>query len=186
MLASIGFEASGGANPISSATFDSVAPSSTISYGPDGCGCGTTGAAMALWINPSTGSSKTFSVTFSGSVTVSVQLIPVYGINQTGTRGTSWRDQGSGTDFHTASGNSATISNAIVSVSGDVVADNVSSFGSSITVGGSQTQDFNTHPGLSSLFQGGSHITASGSTTTMTWTLSSTFWGSIGISLIPG
>lgn len=163
---------------ISAMTYNGVAANS-ITNQTDGCACAVSRSALAIFINPTTGSSQTLSATFTGSF-ISFTAVPVYGINQTGTVGNSWRT------VQTASGNSTTASvNVSNAVSGDAVVDVVSAYVQALTPDGSQTTLVaSNQPGGGGTHWGASRKTASGATT-MQWTLTSSYWSAIGVALIP-
>lgn len=151
----------------------------------EGATAGVYFGGLALWINPTSGSSIPLTFTFTGGDFVA-DVFPICGINQTGTVGNSFHagitsnDGGSGAPSPT----SVVVSNAL---SGEKVIDSVLVSDTTMTVGGSQTQlDKILNPAGDGFSWGTSSQDATGSTT-MQWTYTgSQFWAQAGISLIPG
>lgn len=165
-------------------TFNSVAMTAMQASKADGAG--TAKVTQFLMINPPTGTHTLVCTQTSSAITLLAQ--PVFGVNQTGTVGNSWRalptstnDGGSGT---------ATSTITVTTVANDFVIDCTNIFNdASFTVGSTiaQVQLYNSPNNVGgSNGIGVSYFVATGVSTTMTWTMASTFWSHCAVALIPG
>ena len=145
--------------------------------------------ATFVLVNPATGA-NTLACTFGGTVSSIggvIQAIPLYGVNQTGTVGNSWRTPP--TPTNDGGGGTVTASITATTVSGDLVIDAVEEFNQTLgSPGAGQTSQFVTSSdGFGNVEgRGISTKTATTTSTTMTWTFTSTFWQQHAVAFIPG
>lgn len=119
-----------------------------------------------LWYRKNVGTgSKTIDVVLDGGSADSLTsgAICFTGVNQTTPLGTSATNQGD-------AGSTATVN--VTTVANDMVVDSaiVGGFGATLTVGSNQTQRYNLNDTWFEEPHAGSHETATGTTTTMSWT----------------
>jgi hypothetical protein len=162
----VSFRAGGGAL-LTGVTFGGVALTLVGELIDGGCN----NDAVDIWrlLSP-TASTADIVVSFTGGTNPTGVVINArswFGVNQTTPFGAFSSNSGYGT--------SPTASVAITSVSGDLVLDclNGNNNTGTATVGGIQAQDFNTNYSNSAI-AAGSHLTASGTSSTMSWNISST------------
>ena len=174
-----------GQNGATSCTYNGTSMTSLGAAKADGAAVWK--AQQFILINPTAdGAAHSLSCTATGTESKRMEYLRAacFGVNQTGTVGNSWRTPPTATN----DGGSGTTTSTITAttVTNDVVVDNTSVYNPP-SRWGTQTQLFNgNNLGGNALYQGVSNFTATGVSTTMTWTFTSTFWAHVAVALIPG
>ena len=155
---------------VSTVTFNSVALSSVgTSY--------YSGQArrVQIWrlLAPAASTTANVVVTFSGAVYGVAGAVDFAGVDQCTPLGTALG----------ATGNTGTATVSPTSVAGDLVFDTVAA-GTALTVNGSQAPQWNIGDGTN-IYGGASTKTATGTTTTMSWTLTSGYWATYAVAIKP-